>query len=474
MRLQVSAATIAVLSGTCHQWVASAQTNKDADNAMLRSKFARDVEQAYKSDPMGQRQQLQKKRSLEKRKERNNNSHSNATKKVDVGILAAATTSPIYPQFLYGQKRMGKEERQRFLQEEEGGSTSSCPSGCPQEFCDCGATYKEVEFCTKEMLSVCERGLVPRCVRTEDIEFYEETYCPFSECIENNEPEEICNCDYYSNYCTLFYEFEDSFESCVTAECCDKSPAGEKATCIPGLQPTFNPTSTPTVSVPPTASPSGTPAPTVSSMPTISNKPTSSPSISSSPTTSPKPTPLSSDSPSAQPSISAKPSVSPTEAPNPSPSQSPSSAPTVSPTDVPSTSPSDAPSNFPTVSAAPTISVKPSTGPTSSQSPTVSAQPTDSPSISVAPTSSPSDSPTVSVAPTSSPSTPVPTGNPIVEPTMEPTYAPTLVPTYAPTFLPTEGEQLGAPSGGMSHLSNILIPLCVGVGGAAMWLFGGL
>eukprot|EP00984_Skeletonema_dohrnii_P016886 scaffold7567_cov131-Skeletonema_dohrnii-CCMP3373.AAC.1 len=424
MRLQVSAATIAVLSGTCHQWVASAQTNKDADNAMLRSKFARDVEQAYKSDPMGQRQQLQKKRSLEKRKERNNNSHSNATKKVDVGILAAATTSPIYPQFLYGQKRMGKEERQRFLQEEEGGSTSSCPSGCPQEFCDCGATYKEVEFCTKEMLSVCERGLVPRCVRTEDIEFYEETYCPFSECIENNEPEEICNCDYYSNYCTLFYEFEDSFESCVTAECCDKSPAGEKATCIPGLQPTFNPTSTPTVSVPPTASPS--------------------------------------------------PSVSPTEAPNPSPSQSPSSAPTVSPTDVPSTSPSDAPSNFPTVSAAPTISVKPSTGPTSSQSPTVSAQPTDSPSISVAPTSSPSDSPTVSVAPTSSPSTPVPTGNPIVEPTMEPTYAPTLVPTYAPTFLPTEGEQLGAPSGGMSHLSNILIPLCVGVGGAAMWLFGGL
>lgn len=257
MRLQVPAATIAVLSGTTshHQWVASAETSKDASvDSILKSKFARDVEAAYKSDPMGQRRQhLQRKRSLETQR-RNNNSNSNATKKVDVGILTA-TSTPIYPQFLHGQKRMGKEERHRFLEEEEEETQPVCPSGCPQEFCDCGWKYKEVQYCTKEMLSVCERGLVSRCVRTEDIEFYEETYCPYAECVENNEPEEKCSCDYYSNYCRLFYEYDDAFESCVTAECCEKTPAGEKATCVPGMQPTSNPTGTPTASAPPTVAP---------------------------------------------------------------------------------------------------------------------------------------------------------------------------------------------------------------------------
>jgi hypothetical protein len=346
MRLLVPSATIIVLSGTGrHQSVASAKANnKDAANAILRSKFARDVEAAYKSDPMGQRRQLQKKRSLE-RKERSNNNKSNATKKVDVGILTAAggrretmeKDTPIYPVFLHGLKRMGKEEKQRFLQDEEVQQT--CPSGCPQEFCDCGFANKEVKYCTKEMLSVCERGLVSRCVRTEDIEFYEETYCPFAECVESNEPYENCSCGYYASYCTLFYEFEESFDKCVTAECCEKTPDGEKATCIPALQPTSTPTGTPTSSMPPTASPTvrfhvcfiiatsyvalvfnsaqqlvsyfhqGTPAPTISTEPTISSKPTMSPTISSSPTTSPKPTPSASDSPSSQPSVSAKVSI---------------------------------------------------------------------------------------------------------------------------------------------------------------------
>ncbi len=253
MRLQVNAATISVLSGT---WAASADTSKNAVNAILKSKFARDVEAAYKLDPMGQRQKMQKKRSLETKKKRNNNSNSNATKKmdVDVGILATGSNAAIYPQFLYGQKRMGREETQRFLQDEE--SKRECPSGCPQEFCDCGWTFKEVQYCTKEMLSVCERGLVSRCVRTEDIEFYEETYCPYAACVENNESEEVCHCDYYSNYCKLFYEYDDAFDSCVTAECCEKTPAGEKATCVPALQPTFTPTATPTASMAPTVAPS--------------------------------------------------------------------------------------------------------------------------------------------------------------------------------------------------------------------------
>jgi len=253
MRLQVNAATISVLSGT---WAASADTSKNAVNAILKSKFARDVEAAYKLDPMGQRQKMQKKRSLETKKKRNNKSKSNATKKmdVDVGILATGSNAAIYPQFLYGQKRMGREETQRFLQDEE--SKRECPSGCPQEFCDCGWTFKEVQYCTKEMISVCERGLVSRCVRTEDIEFYEETYCPYAACVENNESEEVCHCDYYSNYCRLFYEYDDAFDSCITAECCEKTPAGEKATCVPALQPTFTPTATPTASMAPTVAPS--------------------------------------------------------------------------------------------------------------------------------------------------------------------------------------------------------------------------
>ena len=260
MRLLVPSTTIAVLSAGTHQLlVASAETNnKDAANAIVRSKFARDVEAAYKSDPMGQRQQLQKKRALE-RKERDNNK-SNPTKKVDVGILtvggsrqAKENITPIYPQFLHGLKRMGKEEKQRFLQDAE--VQPNCPSGCPQEFCDCGWLNKEVKYCTPEMKGVCDRGLVARCVQSEDVEFYEETYCKFAECVENNEPYEDCACGYYANYCTLFYEFEESFDACVTAECCENTPQNEKATCVPALQPTANPTGSPTNSMPPTAPP---------------------------------------------------------------------------------------------------------------------------------------------------------------------------------------------------------------------------
>lgn len=253
MRLQVSAATIAVLSGN---WAVSADTSKNADNAFLKSNFARDVEAAYKSDPMGQRQKMKRERLLGTKKKRSNNSSSNTTTKVDVdvGILANGSNTPIYPMFLHGQKRMGKEETQRFLQ--DGELQRECPSGCPQEFCECGWEFKEVSYCTKEMLGVCERGLVSRCVRTEDIEFYEETYCPYAACVENNEPDEVCHCDYYSNYCRLFYEYDEAFDSCVTAECCEKTAPGEKATCVPDLQPTFNPTEAPTVSAAPTVAPS--------------------------------------------------------------------------------------------------------------------------------------------------------------------------------------------------------------------------
>ena len=249
MLIRVSAAKIAVLFGT-----AAAET-KDTAQAILRSNFARDVESAYKSDPMGHRQQFRKKRSL-KRKEINTSSNATNKNEVDVGILAAggsSVTQKIYPLFLHGQQKMGKEERQRFLQDEQ--AQKICPPGCPQEFCDCGFQKEEVKYCTKEMLSVCERGIVSRCVRDDYLAFYEETYCPFSECVENNEPYENCSCEYYADYCTLYYHLDDAFDKCVTAECCDKTPQEEKATCIPELQPTVNPTGTPTQSAPPTVAP---------------------------------------------------------------------------------------------------------------------------------------------------------------------------------------------------------------------------
>jgi len=262
MRLLVPSATIVVLSGTGNHVVAAAHANTDdAANAILRSKFARDVEAAYKSDPMGQRHELQRKRSLERKE--HSNFKSIATQKVDVGILTAAggretieNNTPIYPVFLHGLKRMGKEEKQRFLQSEEDEAPKTCPSGCPQEFCDCGFTQGEVKYCTKEMLSVCERGLVSRCVPAEEVQFYEALYCTFAECVESNGSYENCACEYYASYCTSYYDYEESFDKCVTAECCEKSPDGEKATCLPALQPTSTPTGTPTNSMPPTLSPS--------------------------------------------------------------------------------------------------------------------------------------------------------------------------------------------------------------------------
>lgn len=258
MRLLLPSTTIiAALGGAaCHQ-VAKDSTNRDA---IVKTKFASDVEAAYKSDPLGQRQQsLQHKRSLAKvRAER-----SNVTKETqlpDVGILRSGdggdTTKSnrvFFPLFRHGQKKMSRDEVQRFLQEEEVANT--CPVGCPQEFCDCGAEFGEVKYCTKEMLSVCDRGIVSRCVKEEDIEFYEKTYCAFSECVESGQPYENCACGYYEAYCQLFYDYEESFESCVTAECCENTPADDRATCIPAMQPTTNPTAAPTATVPPTVSP---------------------------------------------------------------------------------------------------------------------------------------------------------------------------------------------------------------------------
>ena len=88
MLIRVPAATIAVLFGSARP---TAAETKDTARAILISKFARDVESAYKSDPMGRRQQLQKKRSL-KRKERNTNSNATTENEVDVGILASSAT----------------------------------------------------------------------------------------------------------------------------------------------------------------------------------------------------------------------------------------------------------------------------------------------------------------------------------------------------------------------------------------------
>ena len=265
MRIQIPSKTIAVLSGaTClNQLVAStAETAKDSTNTIiLRSKFARDVAASYELDPMGQRQRSSSRqnRALERNKRAGRN---NAKMKVDVGILTASGNGEtkrkevIYPLFLHGQKRKGKEEVQRILQDTAEAYVQGCPTGCPEEFCLCGWTHKEVKFCTKEMLDVCDRGLLSMCVPEKEIDFYETTYCVFSECIESGEKlYEECSCEYYGNYCTQFYDYQESFDKCVTADCCETTPIAEMATCIPAMQPTIAPTGSPSVNPPPSASP---------------------------------------------------------------------------------------------------------------------------------------------------------------------------------------------------------------------------
>ena len=171
------------------------------------------------------------------------------------------------PHFLTPQQR-SESDIPRFLQND----SWSCPSNCPRDFCRCAKKFGEVKHCTKEMDKLCLNGIVSECVPNDFLPFYYQTYCPFSECVVAKNAYQDCSCQYYRDYCTLYYAFNESTEKCGIATCCEAADSVEsKIECLPGMQPTIAPSFSPTISRAPSDSPS------VSSVPSISAAPTTSP-----------------------------------------------------------------------------------------------------------------------------------------------------------------------------------------------------
>ena len=140
--------------------------------------------------------------------------------------------------------------------EEEEEEEFVCPMNCPQEFCDCAEEFGEAKQCAEELDSICRNDQLRFCTPEKYKDFYDAAYCPFAECLTvDKDPFEDCACHYYRNYCTLYYEFEQSFDACETADCCQELPTEEKHTCLPELAPTTSPTGNPTLTQAPSVSP---------------------------------------------------------------------------------------------------------------------------------------------------------------------------------------------------------------------------
>ncbi|ACI64918.1 predicted protein [Thalassiosira pseudonana CCMP1335] len=463
MRLLLPSATIAVVSGT------AAVSASETSETFVTSNVVQDVDFAYNAS----RPRSIKLVSLG---EECNNFVSEKNRVPDVGVLGCrgekqtcvedytssiggrcaidrslltpkadtVEANPSLPAFSRRRRTQQTAVSDRLLQS----SDWICPTNCPKEFCRCAEKYSEVKDCAKEMNDICVDKTVDSCVPDAYLPFYYDTYCPFSECIINNRGYENCSCEYYRNYCTLYYSYEESTSKCEIASCCDlKNSPEDKRECLPAMQPTGSPTM----------------------FPTVTSMPSDSPTISSEPTTSPKPTV--SPAPSSAPTVSSAPTIS--SAPTSVPSSSPSASPTVSPMPthpLPTSTPSDAPSVSPSVSSAPTISAMPSAFPTVSNSPTFSVSPTSSPSISTAPSEHPSTSPSISPAPTSTPSTSPPTVAPTEKPTDRPSKLPTPSPSMAPQDAITTFEPTNNRSSSSSAVRTTITTLFVGIGGA-LWFF---
>ncbi len=156
-----------------------------------------------------------------------------------------------------------KPQALRFLQESDGTTNTTgdyeeqvCPPDCPQQFCDCAHADGSAEKCAAELHSVCINDLLSSCVPDSFMSFYNDTYCPFASCIAfEGKSYEECTCAYYQNYCDVYYAYMESIEKCAIANCCDGKPDGTKYSCIPGMQPTGNPTMAPIFSPRPSTSP---------------------------------------------------------------------------------------------------------------------------------------------------------------------------------------------------------------------------
>ena len=131
-----------------------------------------------------------------------------------------------------------------------------CPVNCPQDFCDCAEKFKEAKFCAEELDSICRNDQLRFCTPEKYKPFYDAAYCPFAECLSvNKNPFEDCSCQYYRNYCTLYYDFQESFDACEAADCCQELPTEEKHVCLAELAPTTSPTGSPTMTQAPSVSP---------------------------------------------------------------------------------------------------------------------------------------------------------------------------------------------------------------------------
>ena len=191
----------------------------------------------------------------------------------------------------------------------------------------------------------------------------------------------------------------------------------------------------PTISPPPTETPTSEPSP----LPTTAAP---SPVPSTAVPSTAVPTAVPSSMPSPQPSVSPHPtpvpSSLPTSAPTPEPSPAPSPAPTSAPTSRPSLMPTPLPSPVPTAAPSPSpTTAAPSPGPTFIPTPMPStAQPSPWPTPYPSPAPTPWPSPAPTETPTSMPS-PSPT-------TAAPSPVPSPYPTPAPTPYPSVWKSTNA------------------------------
>lgn len=271
MRLLLPSATIAVVSGT------AAVSASETSETFVTSNVVQDVDFAYNAS----RPRSIKLVSLG---EECNNFVSEKNRVPDVGVLGCrgekqtcvedytssiggrcaidrslltpkadtVEANPSLPAFSRRRRTQQTAVSDRLLQS----SDWICPTNCPKEFCRCAEKYSEVKDCAKEMNDICVDKTVDSCVPDAYLPFYYDTYCPFSECIINNRGYENCSCEYYRNYCTLYYSYEESTSKCEIASCCDlKNSPEDKRECLPAMQPTGSPTMFPTVTSMPSDSP---------------------------------------------------------------------------------------------------------------------------------------------------------------------------------------------------------------------------
>ena len=270
MRMIVSSAHIAILSGSL---VASYSNETEEATNKLVNQVAKNVDLAYSSHSFFRLQQSLRTLSSPSKGEECN---------PDIGILGCSHPQqvciqdisssrggrcftnarmlhehPNWPMF-HHRRWMNhranvklKQQSPRLLQS----VSITCPVNCPQNFCDCAQLYDEVKYCATSFYSLCVDSIVAECVPGRFLPFYEETYCPLAGCLLSERTYQECSCDYYRDYCKLYYQYENSADACAIAACCEAKSVEDKLECIPERMPSAMPSGSPTMSLMPTGYP---------------------------------------------------------------------------------------------------------------------------------------------------------------------------------------------------------------------------